>query len=237
MDEGPVDPTAELTRLREENAELRRQVEMNRTAHDYLVRLAHHWSNQDVEFEGPEQIRAFCERIKRSVGLLVREFKELLSGRKEFQREYALHSLGAGEGTQMIRLGDLHGDLGLYLFDWRVSAAADDDAGGLRTSIDELKHHQMALLTGYEHSVREGTLEVLRAIAPETIEQEVSGGVMGKLNPFGAGKLWEAYKKRYAELTAEDGGWFQSRFLPSFQRGYREYMWSRKAASSADNQS
>lgn len=234
MDEGTVDPAAELARLREENESLRRQVELHRTAHEYLVRLAHHWSNQEVEFQSPDQIRAFCERIKRSVGLLVREFKELLSGRKEFQREYALHSLGAGEGTQMIRLGDLHGDLGLYLFDWRESASADDDSGGLRTSIDELKHHQMALLTGYEHSVREGTLEVLHTIAPETIEQEIAGGVLSKVNPFSAGTLWNAYKKRYAELVSEDGGWFQARFLPSFQRGYREYMWSRKAAAAAE---
>jgi len=239
MDDGPVDGVSELERLREENARLKQQVELNRIAHDYLVRLAHHFSGEEVVFEGPHEIRTFCERIRKSVAIMVGEFRELLTGRRRFQLEYdLLHAprvtgLDSGGGTRILRLGDLHGDLGRYLFYWRSTDSKEDafDNQDLKTAIEELKHHQMALLTGFERSVREGSLEILRQVSPEAIESgdDRSGGV-SKFNPLRAGQCWREYKKRYADLVSEDAGWFQTKFLPFFREGYREYMWAKKTS-------
>lgn len=240
MDDVPVDGASELERLREENARLKQQVELNRVAHDYLVRLAHHFSGEEVVFEDPQEIRTFCERIRRSVAIMVGEFRELLSGRRRFQMEYDLlhapRTTGpdSGGGTRILRLGDLHGDLGRHLFYWRSSEAKDDALNNqdLKTAIEELKHHQMALLTGFERSVREGSLEILRQVSPEVIESgdDGSGAGVSKFNPLRAGQCWREYKKRYANLVSEDAGWYQARFLPFFREGYREYMWAKKSA-------
>jgi len=241
MDDVPANGASELQRLREENARLKQQVELNHIAHDYLVRLAHHFSGEEVVFENPQEIRTFCERIRRSVAVMVGEFRELLSGRRRFQLEYdLLHAprttgldSGGGGGTRILRLGDLHGDLGRYLFYWRSSDSNEDAFNNqdLKTAIEELKHHQMALLTGFERSVREGSLEILRQVSPDAIESgdDGSGGV-SKFNPLRAGQCWREYKKRYADLVSEDAGWYQTKFLPFFREGYREYMWAKKSS-------
>ena len=248
MDDVPADGASELECLREENVRLKQQVALNRIAHDYLVRLAHHFSGEEVVFEGPHEIQTFCERIRRSVAVMVGEFRELLSGRRRFQLEYDLlnapRSSGSdgGGGTRILRLGDLHGDLGRYLFYWRPSESQEDafDNQDLKTAIEELKHHQMALLTGFERSVREGTLEVLRHISPEAIESgDDAGGGGGsplkKLNPLRSGQCWREYKRRFHDLASEDAGWFQTRFLPAFRQGYKEYMWAKKASQGVDH--
>jgi hypothetical protein len=247
MDDGSFDATSELSRLREENASLRHQVELNRTAHDYLIRLAHHFSGEEVEFEDPQEIRTFCERIKRSVTIMINEFKELLTGRRRFQEKWQLipaprPSSGIAQGgTRFIRLGDLHGDLGRYLFNWKVprTEAESTHDQDLRTAIEELKHHQMALLTGFERSFKEGTLEVLRHVSPEAIESGSSDNpdreyLARKMGLVRRGRCWREYQKRFDELIAEDSGWFQTRFLPPFCQGYKEYMWEKKAAQSLD---
>ena len=244
MDDVPVDGASELERLREENTRLKHQVELNRIAHDYLVRLAHHFSGEEVVFESPQEIRTFCERIRRSVAVMVGEFRELLSGRRRFQLEYdLLHAprttgVDSGGGTRILRLGNLHGDLGRYLFYWRSSESKEDAFNNqdLKTAIEELKHHQMALLTGFERSVREGSIEILRQISPEAIESGDNGDGPGisKFNPLRAGQCWREYKKRYANLVSEDAGWYQTRFLPFFREGYREYMWAKKMSENQD---
>lgn len=245
MDEVPVDREVELTRLRKENALLRQQAELNRVAHDYLARLAHHFSNEEVVFEGPQEIRTFCERIRRSIGIMVGEFRELLTGRRRFQLDYdlvpAAHSRASGPsgGTQILRLGDLHGDLGRYLFYWRPRKSEDEVSQDqeLKTAIEELKHHQMALLTGFEHAVREGSLAVLEHVSPETVETHLFKGgrsLFWRLSPFRAGRCWREFRRRFQHLSAEDAGWFQKRFLPSFREGYKEYMWAKIAAQAGE---
>jgi len=232
--------------LEAENARLREQLELNRTAYDYLVRLAHHFSGEEVSFQSHDEVRAFCERIKRSVGVLVREFKELLSGRKQVQRDWSLYTAsglsdaGAG-GTAFIRTADLHGDLGRFLFDWRTDGAGGQAETELRDAIDELKHHQLALMAGYERCVRAGCQAVLAELAPDVLSGEgppIPGTVgaeppparfhWNKLIPGRNMLLWRRFRRRYAEIVSEDDRWFQVRFLPFFREGYREYMWARK---------
>ncbi len=237
--------------LKEENERLRQQLELSRTAYDYLVRLAHHFSGEEASFDSDDQIRAFCERIKRSVGILVAEFKELLSGRKKVQHDWSLYSstaaTGAGavtDGTAFIRSADLHGDLGRHLFDWKSTDLDDDSSKGLRTAIDELKHHQLALMAGYERCVREGCLGVLNEMAPDSLDAEfingtreaapVEGFHWRKWIPWRTVLVWGLYRRRHEEVVSEDAQWFQSRFLPLFRQGYKEYMWAKMRGSTSE---
>jgi hypothetical protein len=248
---GPAEDRAvvdqnETELLRTENARLRAQLELNRTAYDYLVRLAHHFSGEEPSLESPDQIRAFCERIKRSAGLLVREFQELLSGRKKIQMNWSLYTSSAadptGEMTRQIRLGDIHGDLGRLLFDWKTTTLDEASTAGLKSAIDELKHHQLAIMAGYERCVREGTVAVLQTLDPLSLEQEFLGVDPAdetrrpiwwrRLLPGRGLFLWRRYRARYDRLVAEDDRWFQARFLPAFRQGYRDYMWTKTQAAS-----
>lgn len=248
MDEGTTTGAEELARLREENARLRQQLELSRTAHHYLERLAHHFSGEDASLESPAQIQAFCQRIVRSVEILVQEFQELLSGRKRFQRDFGLESVhlpGGGDShTQRIRLGNLHDDLGRFLFDWKTTSVDDESFKELKSAIDELKYHQLALLAGYERSSREGTLEVLKSLDPDTIRAEVVGGqgdglgaALRRRNPFLNLFLWREYKRRYQELVTEDVGRFEDIFRTVFRGGYREAMRAKTTSQQANQRS
>ena len=208
----------------------------------YLERLAHHFSGEDVHFQDSSQIRAFCERLRRSVNLLVAEFQELLAGRKKIQNDWALFSTpmsGDDQGlmTRDVRLGDLHGDLGRILFDWHHPDVEPQEAVGLRQALDELKHHQLATMAGYELSVAEGARSLLDSLDPESVEREYLGitdvpagknqvGVK-RFIPFRGYFLWKSYRKRFSQIQSEDARWFQRQFLPAFRQGYRDYMVSR----------
>jgi hypothetical protein len=252
MDDGSVDREVEVARLREENAKLRQQAELNRLAHDYLVRLAHHFSGEEVEFEGPQEIRTFCERIRKSIGIMVGEFRELLKGRRQFQLEYNVLPTKAGRasvmqstgGTKILRTGDLHGNLGKYLFYWRTREDPEEisDEEDLKIAIEELKHHQMALLSGFRKSLTDGTMTVLGHVSPDTIASHVHGDSASDdakagrtINPFRAARYWREFLRRFDDLASEDAAWFQRQFLPSFREGYREYMYKKTQAQSAQH--
>lgn len=217
----------------------------------YLERLAHHFSGEDVHFTDPSQIRAFCERLRRSVNLLVAEFQELLAGRKKVQNDWALYSSSmSGDHdrlmTRDVRLGDLHGELGRILFDWRHPDADPQEAIGLKQALDELKHHQLATMAGYERSVTEGARSLLDTLDPTSIEREFLGVAddqpgkskfsVKRLVPLRGYFLWQAYRKRFSQIGNEDARWYQRQFLPAFRQGYRDYMVSRASVAGKHNQ-
>lgn len=217
----------------------------------YLERLAHHFSGEDVHFENSSQIRAFCERLRRSVNLLVAEFQELLAGRKKVQNDWSLYSSAmSGDDdrlmTRDVRLGNLHGDLGRVLFDWRNPDADPQEAAGLKQALDELKHHQLATMAGYERSVTEGARSLLDSLDPVSIEREYLGAgedAPGKTKaglkrfiPFRGYFLWHAYRNRFSQISNEDARWYQRQFLPAFRQGYRDYMVSRASVAGKHNQ-
>ncbi len=208
----------------------------------YLERLAHHFSGEEVHFSETSQIRAFCERLRRSVALLVEEFQELLAGRKKVQNDWSLYSSSASGGDQAlmtrdIRLGDVHGELGKMLFDWRHPETTDEAIASLKISLEELKHHQLATMAGYERSVAEGARSLLDSLDPASVEREYLGtgddqtakprGGLKRFLPFRGCFLWNSYKKRFSQITSEDARWYQRQFLPAFRQGYRDYMVSR----------
>lgn len=215
-------------------------------AERYLERLAHHFSGEDVQFTDSAQIRAFCERLRRSVTLLVEEFQELLAGRKKVQNDWSLYSsVASGDDQAMmtrdIRLGDIHGDLGRVLFDWRHPESTDKASADLKRALEELKHHQLATMAGYEHSVAEGARALLDSLDPVSVEREYLGvgeGTQGKSQgglkrflPLRGYFLWEFYKKRFSQIASEDARWYQRQFLPAFRQGYRDYMVSRSSVA------
>ncbi len=246
----PVGGGEDSQKLQSDNQSLRRQLELNQTSYDYLVRLAHHFSGDVVSFDSSDQIRAFCERLRRSIGILVGEVQELLRGRRKVQQDWSLYSSSSAGaeapkpdgGTAFIRVADLHGDLGRALFDWRKTAVDDGPVAEIKISIDELKHHQLALMAGLQRCVKDGCLAVLGEVSPEATESEYltgsAGGQAGdgfywrKLLPWRTSVMWRRLRKRHEELVDEDVEWFQSRFLPSFREGYKEYMWAKMHAQS-----
>ena len=212
----------------------------------YLERLAHHFSGEEIHFESTAQMHDFCDRIRRSVSLLLGELQDLLAGRKKVQNDWSLYSSTAmteeqALKTRDIRLGDIHGNLGRHLFDWRHPEATEATVAGLKSALEELKHHQLATMAGYERSVAEGTRAVMDRLDPHSIENEflaaaTDSGVKRaagwrRFLPFRGLYLWRLYRKRFDQITSEDARWYQRQFLPAFRQGYRDYMVGRMTGS------
>jgi predicted component of type VI protein secretion system len=147
-------------------------------------------------------------------------------------------------GTKILRTGDLHGDLGKYLFYWRARKDPEEisDEEDLKTAIEELKHHQMALLSGFRKSLADGTMTVLDHVSPDTIVSHVLGDKASgnasagrTANPLRAARYWREFLRRFDDLVSEDAAWFQRQFLPSFREGYREYMFTKTQAQSTQH--
>ena len=199
------------------------QAELHKAAYDQLVALSNYLIGDKKAFERPEEIKTFCERLKYSVSVMLREFKELLRGRKLFQKQYAMFASGPSSGTQIFRVEEREKEIGPYLFQWtNAEAGAAED---LDKALNELKYHQLAFLSGFRTSVKEGTKELLKKVDPEVIEKELSnGGFAFKLSPFKHKRLWKEFYKRYEELLQQEEQQLEAKFRPHFRQGYIGFM-------------
>ncbi|MCI0531351.1 MAG: hypothetical protein L0Y74_05330, partial [candidate division Zixibacteria bacterium] len=155
--------------------------ELHKAAYDQLVALSNYLIGDKRTFERPEEIKTFCERLKYATSVMLREFKELLRGRKLFQKQYAMFASGPSSGTQIFRVEEREKEIGPYLFNWsktpsEVEGSKVDVAEDLDKALNELKYHQLAFLSGFRTSVKEGTKELLKKVDPEAIEKELSNG-------------------------------------------------------------
>ena len=235
---------AENETLRSRIAQLERELALHSAAYDSLAGLSAHFLGGNVRFEKPEQIERFCGRIKDSFAILLSAFKDLLKGRKRFQMEYAMF-FGIGksmEGTRIIRTGE-DKDVGKKFFEWDTLENVEGSTKEMEQALDELKYHQLAFLSGYKHSVKDGTLNAVARLAPPQLEKElaerkVSVGpfsIPGRLLPWKRRWLYGEYRRRFAELAREDVQYFEAKFRNAFTSGYVEVM-NRKAKAQEKGQ-
>lgn len=200
--------------------------ELHKAAYEQLVALSNYLIGDKKQFEHPEEIKTFCDRLKYSIGVMLREFKELLRGRKLFQKQYAMFASGPSTGTQIFRVEEREREIGPYLFNWQnAEAGAAED---LDRALNELKYHQLAFLSGFRNSVKEGTRELLKKVDPEQIEKEMSNG--GRFSLFKHKKLWKEFHKRYEELLQQEEQQLEAKFRPHFRQGYIGFMASKSGS-------
>ncbi len=207
----------------------RKEALLHQAAYDQLSELSFYLMGEKKPFERPEQIKTFCARLKFSLTVLLREFKELLKGRKLFQKQYATFATGPQSGTQIFRVEEREREIGPYLFNWDKP---EESAVDLEKALSELKYHQLAFLSGFRASVKEGTRELLRPLDPQAIEAELSRksvSVAGlkipfKLAPFKHKLLWREYRRRVEELLHLEDQQLEGKFRPHFRQGYVGFM-------------
>ncbi len=238
---GPTESTvaleAENQELKSRVSELEAELKMRSAAYDHLVDLSNHFLGDQARFEEKEQIQRFCNRIKGSFDILMSAFKDLLKGRKRFQMEYAMY-FGMGksmDGTRVIRTGE-DKDVGRKFFEWNTLENVEASSAEMARALDELKYHQLAFLSGYKRSVKEGTLNAIRALFPSRLEQEFIGQQVSvgpfkipyRFLPFKRIFLYNKLCRAFEELVAEDVQFFEAKFRNAFTSGYVEVM-NRKA--------
>lgn len=221
--------TAELAAVMEEEKKEpgeKSETELHQAAYDQLVALSNYLIGDKKTFERPEEIKTFCDRLKYSISVMLREFKELLRGRKLFQKQYTTFASGPASGTQIFRVEEREKEIGPYLFNWQNSEAGA--AEDLDKALNELKYHQLAFLSGFRNSVKEGTRELLKNFDPDAIEKELAnGGLVSKLSPFKHKRLWKEFHKRYEELLQQEEQQLEAKFRPHFRQGYISFMASK----------
>lgn len=240
----PAPPSPQSDELAAENRELKtrlaqmgNELRLRSAAYDHFIDLSQHFLGESARFEREEQIERFCNRIKSSFGILLSAFKDLLKGRKRFQMEYAMY-FGMGksmEGTRIIRTGE-DKDVGRKFFEWETLENVEESSSEMERALDELKFHQLAFLSGYKRSVKEGTLNAIRSLSPEQLEEELTGKSLAlgpikipySILPGKQGRLYREYRRRYEELIREDVQYFEAKFRNAFTGGYVEVM-NRKA--------
>jgi hypothetical protein len=225
--------TAELAFLMEEKEKSSpnaKEAELHQAAYEQLVMLSNYLLGDRKTFGEPAEIKTFCERVKYSITVMLREFKELLRGRKLFQKQYTAFATGPQSGTQIFRVEEREGEIGPYLFSW--DSRGEETANDLEKALNELKYHQLAFLSGFRTSIKEGTKEILQKIDPAKLETELMGrgvSIAGlkipfKLLPFRKQALWKEYKRRYDELMQQEEQHLEAKFRTHFRQGYVSFM-------------
>jgi len=236
----PTVPAEEVARLEAEKrelesrvAELKAETGIHSAAYAALASLSNHFLGEDSRFEKPEQIDRFCSRIKDSFQILLSAFKSLLRGRKRFQMEYAIY-FGwdkSMDGTRVIRAGE-NKDVGRKFFEWQTMDNFEASSMEIARALDELKYHELALLSGYKKCVKEGTLKVIQPLSPERLRQDLANEKVAwgplrvpfRLVPFKRAVLYREFSRRYRELVSEDERYFEDKFRNTFRNAYKEVM-------------
>jgi predicted component of type VI protein secretion system len=91
-------------------------------------------------------------------------------------------------------------------------------AAALKDSFEDLKKHGLCLMAGSRASVD----HVLRTLAPQPIENQVSGQGGLRLNRFES--CWRAYQDAHAHLSDEDVSSVQSSVNRAFKTGYERRL-------------
>jgi predicted component of type VI protein secretion system len=91
-------------------------------------------------------------------------------------------------------------------------------ASALRSSFEDLKKHTLCLMAGSRASVD----HVLRTLAPQLIENQVTGQSMLRLNKFES--CWRAYQNAHAHLADEEPAGPQCSVNRAFKSGYEKRL-------------
>jgi type VI secretion system FHA domain protein len=91
-------------------------------------------------------------------------------------------------------------------------------AAALKASFEDLKKHSLCLMAGSRASVD----HVLRVLAPQLIENQVTGQGMLRLNKFES--CWRAYQNAHAHLADEEPSGPQCSVNRAFKEGYERRL-------------
>jgi type VI secretion system FHA domain protein len=91
-------------------------------------------------------------------------------------------------------------------------------AAALKASFEDLRKHSLCLMAGSRASVD----HVLRTLAPQLIENQVSGQGMLRLNKFES--CWRAYQNAHAHLADQEPAGPQCSVNRAFKEGYERRL-------------
>lgn len=138
--------------------------------------------------------------------------RALLIARADVKREFRIEQT-------MLRAAN-NNPLKFAATDEQALAALLDPRTGaeaaMRETVDDLTAHQVAALAATQAAAR----ALLARLAPGPIEAEDPGG--GLLPGAREKRLWEAYKRRHAQLEAQFEDDFDSAFGKAFARAYEQ---------------
>ena len=150
----------------------------------------------------------------RNAGALLRSaaagLRALLIARSDVKREFRIEQT-------VLRVTDNNPLKFAASDEQALLALLDPNSGALRAmqeTVDDLKTHQIATLAATQAAAR----ALLDRLAPSQLEAEDAGG--GLLPGAREKRLWEAYRRRHAQLIEQFEDDFESAFGKAFARAY-----------------
>jgi type VI secretion system FHA domain protein len=219
------DRSYELVRLQEKSARLEAERvvgkvgrDVQQAAFEALQSLATKFIPESGQLPSTEDVQVFAECLRGALEVFLATSYDLLQGRGEWKREFDLEQSLQIRASHPVKTAKSPADIAKYLFSPRTDEPVSTRVELLSDALQGLMFHQLAILAGYEESIRYGIKWILDELAPENF-----GAGSRKLLGGGKGQ-WERYVERHRELSKEDVKRIQSRFLTGFNRGYEQKL-------------
>ena len=182
-------------------------------ARDETFSLAAKWG---VELKDPGEHNDFMERLDRVMNLTIEFLMEAIKGRRQFQQEFDVESTRIlSRKLNPLKLAGEGREIRGYLFN---PATPIDEMGlHLKDTFRDMALHEMGMMAG----LREALRGIMREMDPKTF---LAKGQISPLSFLGLAKwfAWNAYEKRYNEMSHEEVKTFEKILGPSFKKGYIE---------------
>ncbi len=189
-----------------------------RAAYDGFSSLQGRLSGTDPGASQATDFTPLAKQIGGTVEVFLGAALQLLNGYKEWQRELNLGKLGQTHPAPAIATATTKESLGHYLYDMHSGDSPAERVERLREALQIVVFHQIAVLAGYEASIRSGMQWMLQEFAPENFKT-------GTRRLFGgADAQWDRYVQRHQSMMQEDSMQIQKRFLSGFKRGYEDKL-------------
>ncbi len=164
------------------------------------------------------EVQQFGEALRGVLRILIENAHTLLQGRTEWQREFDIEHSVQMRVSNPVKSAASAEALAGYLFSVHAGDPLTQRLQLLTEALQNLSLHQIAIIAGYEESIKSGSQWLLQELSPENFQ-------IGAKSIFGGGKGdWNKFAERHRELTREDNKRIQARFLNGFNKGYEQKL-------------
>lgn len=169
----------------------------------------------------PDDLNATLSKLGHVLRIMVKGMREILMTRTSIKSEFRIEQTMIQAGGNNPLKFSISPEQAIEAMVKPSPKGYLDAAAAAEQALNDVKAHEVAMVTGMESALR----GILSRLDPAALEEKIvlRGGVSGMLKNRKA-RYWETYENMYAEIADQAENDFQELFAREFARAYKEQL-------------
>ena len=180
----------------------------------------HELCPEDLEISDAD-LTGTMQRMGAVTRILIEGLREILLTRSSIKSEFGIeHTMIQIGGNNPIKFS-LSADQAIEAMLRPKARGFQDPVTATKESLNDVKAHEMAMVSGMEAALR----GILKRLNPAVLEEKIkSDSTLTGILKSRKARYWEIYEQMYSEISEQAENDFQELFAKEFARAYKEQM-------------